>query len=457
MAAFDGMIETISGRVISGRIVITPPPPGPVTIEILDAGARLGTVVAAADDGIFNFEYLLPAPLFDGAAHVFTARIGNADIALRNGTHRLGPADPASVRRSEGWLEMVSENGVVKGWAWYPDHPAERVELEILVDGHVADTVLAAQLRQDVLDAGFGDGKYGFSWPLPFALLVQPHTMTITMRNKESGHVLGEPLSFRQIFANDAIRRIGELEADIRLLNASLTTLGAARARDQDDAAILFKTVGEFFTALAASGPASREMRLLRPAIAEITTSLVPFALRPSLAPALTIFIEVGGPVADLHATLQNLAAQLLAHESEIILLDGDPLAPPCDDAALLPLIIQNLRYLRLPAGPPAARINRAMQLATGALAMFIGPGVKPDPLCIDTLASLLSAPSIAAVAAKITGPAICAARGWSGAAWPPACAAPHPPPMPQASPSRLWLTASRLNYLLYVPNPGCA
>lgn len=405
MAAFDGIIETISGRVISGRIIITPPPPGPVTIQVLDAGKTLGAVIANAEDGICPFEYLLPATLFDGAAHEFTARIGNAEIALRNNTHLLGPSSPAAVRKSKGWLEMVSDNGVVKGWAWYPDHPADRVELEILVDGKIAGTVLAAQPRQDVLDAGFGDGKYGFSWPLPFALLVQPHTMTIMARDKQSGHALGEALTFRQTFANDAIRRISEMEADIRLLNASLCKLGAARARDQDEAALLFKTVGEFFNTLAESGPAPRELRLLKPAITEITTGFTPFAFRQSLAPALTIFVEVGGPVADLYAMLHSLAGPLLAHDAEIFLLDGDPLAPPCDEAALLPLIIQNLRYLRLPAGAAAARYNRAMHLAAGALAMFVGPGVKPDPACIDTLASLLPTVSIAALAGKITGP----------------------------------------------------
>ncbi|MDE8347213.1 MAG: hypothetical protein POH28_13725 [Acidocella sp.] len=410
MALYNGKIEAITGRVISGKIVITPPPPGPVTVDIFDSETYLGAVVTtAAGDGVYPFEYLLPAALLDGALHSFAARIGEDGIDLHNNAHLLGPTDPAFVRKCVGWLELVSENGVVTGWAWYPDHPTARVELEILVDGAVAATLIADRLRQDVLNAGHGDGKYGFSWPLPFALLIQPHSMTITARDKQTGTALTNELSFRQEFATDAVRRIGELESDIRLLNASLSKLSATRARDQADAANLFKIIGEFFSTLAASdtGPVTslQDMRLLRPAIAEVTSGFTPFAFRPSHHPALTIFVDVGGPIAGLYTTLQNLAAQLLAYDAEICLLDGNPLGPPCEDAALLPLIIQNLRYVCLASLSPGARYNRAMALAAGGLVMFVGPGVQPGPACIGALASILPVAPIAALAAKIIGP----------------------------------------------------
>lgn len=56
----------------------------------------------------------------------------------------------------------------VHGWAWRPDAPQLRVEVEQWVDGVLKATIVADQPRDDLAEAGIGDGAY--AWRMPLAL-----------------------------------------------------------------------------------------------------------------------------------------------------------------------------------------------------------------------------------------------------------------------------------------------
>lgn len=81
----------------------------------------------------------------------------------------LLPYDPVHAAL-EGKLESVNCEQI-KGWAWDNADPAIRVNVEIYdVSGTTSKllTTLSAQgLRDDLLNAGKGDGQYGFSYLLP--------------------------------------------------------------------------------------------------------------------------------------------------------------------------------------------------------------------------------------------------------------------------------------------------
>lgn len=64
-------------------------------------------------------------------------------------------------RKYGGRLDAVSEDEVA-GWAWAGTRRSERVDVEILVGGAVRATVRADGFRQDLLQAGIGDGRHGF-------------------------------------------------------------------------------------------------------------------------------------------------------------------------------------------------------------------------------------------------------------------------------------------------------
>jgi hypothetical protein len=406
MAILDGRIETISGRVMSGWINADTTPAHPLNIELLDNGLLLGATLMASLDGtpVLSFEFLLPRAIFDGAAHEFSARVDGIAIPLANAAHTLTAeflAEPPPATPPVGWLEMISEKGWVQGWAWYPDRPDERVELEMLVDGAPAGTTIAMRLREDVLNAGHGDGRYGFSWPLPYQVLAQPRDVTITARDKKTGYVLPEPRLFRRRVVVDAMRKINDLEDQLRLLTATLDGVERRAAASNAGTAELFKTVGDFFTQLASlaeAGEPPSSLRLLKSAADELAAIYPPFAFRPAPEPEISILLEAAGPASAIYETLQAVFETIGDMPAEIILLDSGA----CEEAPLLPAIVQNIRYARLP-GSPVARANDAARLAAAPLLVFITAGISPAAYWTDELSPFSADPALAALAARIT------------------------------------------------------
>jgi GT2 family glycosyltransferase/glycosyltransferase involved in cell wall biosynthesis len=61
-----------------------------------------------------------------------------------------------------GSLDRVGYDGI-SGWVWDPTHPDESVDIEILDNDVVVLKVCADQFRSDLLAAGAGNGRHGFS------------------------------------------------------------------------------------------------------------------------------------------------------------------------------------------------------------------------------------------------------------------------------------------------------
>lgn len=79
----------------------------------------------------------------------------------------------------EGSLDAVDAQ-VIFGWAWNPTQPGQRIQVRVWDGDTPLATVTADQFRQDLLDAGVGDGKHGFSLPIPASLRDdKPHTIRV--------------------------------------------------------------------------------------------------------------------------------------------------------------------------------------------------------------------------------------------------------------------------------------
>jgi hypothetical protein len=85
-------------------------------------------------------------------------------------------------RRFDGLVEGV-HSGHLYGWCQLT-RSAEPVVLDVLVDDRVALSVIAGAFRQDLLDAGVGDGSHGYFVPLE-ALRARPDSV---IRVKVSRH-----------------------------------------------------------------------------------------------------------------------------------------------------------------------------------------------------------------------------------------------------------------------------
>ena len=405
MMTFEGGIEEISGRVMRGWVHASEASGG---IEFLENGRVLGSTIAETTGGAgrFTFEFLLPRVLFDGQIHTLNARMGGNEIALHNNAHRLGEPSIAAlpVVPPTGWLEAISDEGRVVGWAWYPDRPDERVELEFLVDGHVAGTTTTGLYRADLAKAGIGEGRYGFSWPLPYSVLALPRDVIISARDKATGYVLPQPKLYQKKAVADALSKVNELENDVRLLRGTIAALERRGGQDDRGAAELYKTVGDFFAELAAASAAGmppRQLRTLKSAVADVTTELAPFAFSICTTPDITIFVEAAGPAAAVHDSLRAVHDNIGAARAEVFLLDEGL----SDDAPLLPLVVQNMRYARLTGPSAVARRNDAMRLASGKIVIFLASSVKPMASFEPVQTAFESRASLAAFAARVIGP----------------------------------------------------
>jgi len=187
-----GVLDSESGaEMIGGWAWDSSRPDVPVHVEIYDGEEKIATVPAdefrqdLADAGIGNgkhgFFYATPASLKDPAAHTLSAKIAGTGIHLTN--------SPMEFR----WREVAAVEGVVDactaeyidGWAWDRARPDDAVVLDIYDDNERIAQVTASVLREDLRDAGFGNGKHGFVFVVdPPLKNDRAHTVSV----KVSGH-----------------------------------------------------------------------------------------------------------------------------------------------------------------------------------------------------------------------------------------------------------------------------
>ncbi|MDE1905651.1 MAG: tetratricopeptide repeat protein [Rhodospirillales bacterium] len=123
-----------------------------------------------------------------------------------------------------GYLDQLSETLLVRGWAWSPAAPEQRLQIEFLINGELAGTALADIYRKDVEVAGHGDGQSGFAWAVPMASLPAAAEIVLSARAAGSGAPLANQLSF------PAVELAVQLEAFAAGMDAPEAKLAALRA-----------------------------------------------------------------------------------------------------------------------------------------------------------------------------------------------------------------------------------
>jgi SAM-dependent methyltransferase len=118
-----------------------------------------------------------------------------------SGTNPVPPADTPSDSRTtvtaRGVLDWRPWADRIAGWAWDSTRPDDPVCVEVHEDQKHVATVVADRFRQDLLDAGIGNGKHGFWFPIPASMKdLQPHVVSATI----SGcgvHLANSPLTLQ--------------------------------------------------------------------------------------------------------------------------------------------------------------------------------------------------------------------------------------------------------------------
>jgi len=192
--AVVGRVEQASDGIVSGWAYRSGAPAWRVWVRVIVDGVEACSGVADLDrpslaqagigDGRHGFRFELPAVLPETGHHRVQVQAEGTTlpvtVSFATGPGRGAPgwegaeffvdgsesqaAHPAVIGRV-----LAAHDGVVTGWAYSPAEPGWRVWVRVVVEGQdvgaaVADLEQAALARVDI-----GDGRYGFSVPLPTA------------------------------------------------------------------------------------------------------------------------------------------------------------------------------------------------------------------------------------------------------------------------------------------------
>jgi D-alanine transfer protein len=199
LALYQGNLDRVDCARITGWVWDLNHTNTAVSVAIYDDDHLLATVVAnqfrkdlaEAHKGTGNcgFQYLLPATLKDGRVHSIRVKVARTptelmkspvSITCKSGANQLtAPARPeerslaavttpgaAQSSHPEGTQDSADCKSV-SGWAFDKSHPEQILHVDVYVDGFLLATTPADRFRPDLLNAGKGDGKHGFSMPLP--------------------------------------------------------------------------------------------------------------------------------------------------------------------------------------------------------------------------------------------------------------------------------------------------
>jgi hypothetical protein len=105
------------------------------------------------------------------------------------------PPDPQPTGPDyEGWIDVGNCDNIA-GWVWNKRAPTTPLRVDILANGAQIAQVMADVFRQDLQNAGKGDGRHSFTFPTP-ARLKNSRSNTITIRVTNTNFFLGSPKTF---------------------------------------------------------------------------------------------------------------------------------------------------------------------------------------------------------------------------------------------------------------------
>ena len=122
-------------------------------------------------NGSHGFSLRLPPAFKTGSAHTVTLKA--AGTATQIGIARSVTCTAATFG---GTLDAVACTTIL-GWAWDANQPNTAIDVDLFDGGVLLATVPANAFRQDLLNAGIGNGVHAFAYTPPFAVS-SSHTVT---------------------------------------------------------------------------------------------------------------------------------------------------------------------------------------------------------------------------------------------------------------------------------------
>ncbi len=189
-AQLSGYHDVANCSILAGWAWDSSQPTTPISVDIYD-GSTLVTTVAAGTfrqdllnagigDGNHSFNIPLPGSLIDGQAHTVAIKFAGTQTNLNNTPKTVSCISPGVPTPAYNGYHDVGNCSILAGWAWDANQPTTPIGVDIYDGNTLITTVAASAFRQDLLNAGIGDGNHSFNIPLPSSLINgQFHTVTI--------------------------------------------------------------------------------------------------------------------------------------------------------------------------------------------------------------------------------------------------------------------------------------
>ncbi len=185
--SYQGFHDGAGCNTISGWAWDQNDPNNPINVDIYDGATLLATAPsvlyrpdlanAGIGNGFHGFSFTVPAELKDGQLHSIRIRFPGTSVDLGNTPRTIGCSGAPAVY--QGYHDGAGCS-VINGWAWDRNDPESPINVAVFADGQLIGTVLAIQFRQDLANAGIGNGYHAFSLNTPASLKDgQPHSILV--------------------------------------------------------------------------------------------------------------------------------------------------------------------------------------------------------------------------------------------------------------------------------------
>ena len=153
--------------------------------EFVGAGVaatfRKDLLSAGIGDGAHGFEFVLPVGVCDGGEHRFEIVHQTTDARIPERAFRTGTGASIVVGRLERVLD-----GMAIGWVWDRRDPNARLEVSAFEQDRLLGSAKADLPREDLAQAGFGDGRHAFVLDLPRELFQRSEPVELKFRVDEA-------------------------------------------------------------------------------------------------------------------------------------------------------------------------------------------------------------------------------------------------------------------------------
>jgi hypothetical protein len=195
-ATFGGFLDGADCNVIRGWAWDAMQPNTPINVDVYFDNDSFSSIRAPADqfrqdlldagvgNGVHGYQFSTPVFLKDGQPHVIRVRFPGTLMDLSNSPKTIncsGNPPPALLGFHDG-----ADCNAIFGWAWDSNHPNATISVDIYSDNVLVMTVAADQFRQDLLDAGIGNGFHAFNFATPLGLKDSlTHTISVGFHNTD--------------------------------------------------------------------------------------------------------------------------------------------------------------------------------------------------------------------------------------------------------------------------------